>query len=496
MAVATLAMAGSSAVQAVLYLSEFGVSKRTDAFFAAFALYTVFGIFTQSIRVTAVPLLVGERRMSRWEFAGTLSLIAVPAIVACGPLASVLAEVLAPGASASTRSLTEDGLRILGGAMVLQLAAAGAATVLGVAERFGVIAGGYIAGAAAGLITFFATLSAAGELALGWSMLAMAVVTCFWMLVGLRTAPADDRARTASTPQLVANAGIVLGRTLVYFVINGLYLFTLAIATRHSAGDATVLSYAYLFVSYIVAGTSVAVGISRVPDMTRGAQKDWEDVVADTVPHGFRYAILVGAPAVAGLVAAGAALVGHVLPHSLPGHAVSTLETFGALLVPWLVAALAVNFVLPALFALGRARLVNLLSLPLIALHVGATLIGESLFGIDGIVGSMFVGPLLFATVLLAVAGGGRRVEVGWQIVRDSIAFLALAAAAFGVGVGVASALPSGTGRSLLAAAVGGVLYLASLRFAAPRQLSVLVGAGRARSAGASRPGSPARGVR
>jgi hypothetical protein len=359
---------------------------------------------------------------------------------------------------------------------VLQLAAAGAATVLGVAERFGVIAGGYIAGAAAGLITFFATLSPAGELALGWSMLAMAVVTCGWMLAGLRTVPGDDRARSASTARLVANAGIVLGRTLVYFVINGLYLFTLAIATRHSPGDATVLSYAYLFTSYIVAGTSVAVGISRVPDMTRGAQKDWDEVVADTVPHGFRYAILVGAPALAGLVAAGAALVGNLLPNSLPGHAVHTLETFGALLAPWLVAALTVNFVLPALFALGRARLVNLLALPLIALHVGATLLGEELFGIDGLVGSMFVGPLLFGTVLLAVAGGGRRVEVGWQIVRDSIGFVALAAAAFGAGAAGASALPSGTGRSLVAAAAGSVLYLFMVRIAAPRQIAVLMG--------------------
>ena len=48
-------------------------------------------------------------------------------------------------------------------------------------------------------------------------MLAMAVVTCVWMLAGLRAAPADDRARTASTAQLVAHAGVVLGRTLVYF---------------------------------------------------------------------------------------------------------------------------------------------------------------------------------------------------------------------------------------------------------------------------------------
>ena len=46
MGLATLAMAGASAIQAVLYLSSFGLTARTDAFFAAFSLYTVFGVFT------------------------------------------------------------------------------------------------------------------------------------------------------------------------------------------------------------------------------------------------------------------------------------------------------------------------------------------------------------------------------------------------------------------------------------------------------------------
>ena len=61
MAIATFAMAGSSGIQAMLYLSAFGVSGQTDGFFAAFAPYAAFGVFSQSIRVTSVPLLVGRR---------------------------------------------------------------------------------------------------------------------------------------------------------------------------------------------------------------------------------------------------------------------------------------------------------------------------------------------------------------------------------------------------------------------------------------------------
>src|SRR6476469_7391769 len=61
MAIATVAMGATSGIQALLYLSSFGINGRTDGFFVAFALYTSFGVFSQSIRVTSAPLLVGER---------------------------------------------------------------------------------------------------------------------------------------------------------------------------------------------------------------------------------------------------------------------------------------------------------------------------------------------------------------------------------------------------------------------------------------------------
>ena len=60
--------------------------------------------------------------------------------------------------------------------------------MLAVRDRFDRIAGAYIAGAAAGLVVYVASSGTAGELSLGWSMLAMAVVTCVVMLAGLRGA--------------------------------------------------------------------------------------------------------------------------------------------------------------------------------------------------------------------------------------------------------------------------------------------------------------------
>jgi len=481
MGLATLAMAGASAIQAILYLSSFGLTARTDAFFAAFSLYTVFGVFTQSIRITAVPLLVGrERSMGPRDFGATLLVIAVPVAMACGPLAGPLSSLLAPGVSEADQGLTQNALHILGGAMILQLGAAGAATVLGVWDRFGSVAIGYIAGAGAGLVTYFAVEPTAGELTLGWSMLVMAVVTAGWMAGGLLRFRNPGRPnRVAAPARLLRMAGWILGRTVVYFVFNGLFLITLAFASHSNPGDATVLSYGYLFVSYLVAGTGMAVGVSRVPDMTRGVQKDWSEVVADTVPHGFRYAMLLCAPAVGALVAGGAALVGEIVPASLPPDDVDTLRLFAALLAPWMVAGLLVNLALPALFALGRARLVNLVALPVVVLHLGVTFLADRLFGVEGAVGAFCVAPLAFAIFLVGTGVGHRRAAVVREIIQDTAIFGLLSIAAFGLGGAVAMLLPTGLLSALVAVAVGSAIYLAGLRVAAPHQLEILLGARR-----------------
>ncbi len=205
--------------------------------------------------------------------------------------------------------------------MILQLWAAGGATLLAVRDRFDRIAFAYIAGAVSGLVVYLAVSGTAGELSLGWSMLAMAVVTCAAMLDGVRTSRAPAGAAEPQRPtgrlrRFSRCARLVLGSTAIYLAFNALYVITLAFASNYSAGAATVLSYAYLFASYLVAATGFALGMSRIADMRRGALADWREVIADTVPAGFRYSMLLVAPALAALVAGGATLIGEVLPTS------------------------------------------------------------------------------------------------------------------------------------------------------------------------------------
>jgi peptidoglycan biosynthesis protein MviN/MurJ (putative lipid II flippase) len=490
MAVATLAMGATSGIQALLYLSSFGIDGRTDGFFIAFALYTSFGVFSQSIRVTSAPLLVGARpRLKPIELAVALAAIAIPVAIATIPLAGPLAGLLAPGLGANGRGVTEAALPILGGAMILQLWAAGGATVLAVRDRFDRIAFSYIAGAGAGLVVYLIASQVAGELSLGWSMLAMAVVTSAMMLDGVRASRADESAETtAGMPSLGPGrmarcVWMVLSSTAVYLAFNCLYVITLAFASKYGAGGATVLSYAYLFASYLVAATGFALGMSRIADMSRGVLADWREVIAATVPAGFRYAMLLVAPALAALIAGGATVIGEVLPKSFDPAEVEQLRVFAALLVAWTVAALLVNLLLPALFALGRTRLVNGLAPVVVALHAGVTALAGALFGVNGVVGAFCVVPAAFAAVLL-IAGAGR----GWppiarELLRDGLRFTVLAAASFGLGVLVAEPLVNGIATPLLAITIGAVLYGLTTSQLAPSQIRLLVGAVRPASA-------------
>ena len=207
-----------------------------------------------------------------------------------------------------------------------------------------------------------------------------------------------------------------------------------------------MLSYAYLFASYLVAGTGMALGMSSIPDMTREARTQARATVAAMVPRGFRYALLIVAPALAALIACGAPLIHDVLPNSLSAAQVGTLRTFTALLIPWTLAALLVNFLLPLLLALGRSRLLGALALPLVLVHVAATALGSALFGVDGAVGAFWVAPALLAATLL-VAGAGRQLagQLAGELATDTVRFVGLAALAFATGWVAGEALPAGT---------------------------------------------------
>jgi peptidoglycan biosynthesis protein MviN/MurJ (putative lipid II flippase) len=483
MSIATFVMAAASGLQAVMYLGRFGTTPRTDGFFVAFAVYTTFGVFSQTLRLTCVPLLVEPRaRLTARTFAGALALLGLPVLLATVPLAGPVSHIIAPGLGSAGRSVTAAALPVLGIAMMLQLWAAGGATVLAVRDRFMPIAGAYIAGAVAGLVTFVGVAGQAGVQTLGWSMLAMSVVTCATMLAGVAASGGLGERTQPMTGRTVLRAvGLVLGGTPVYLAFNMLFVVTLAFASKGKAGDSTVLSYAYLFASYLVAGTGTALGMSRIPEMTRRARTAGSTLVEETVPQGFGYAMLLVAPAMAVLITAGAPLVHVLVPKSLTTADVHTLRSFTALLVPWTVAALLVNFLIPALLAGGRSRLLNQLAVPLLAVHVAVTAVASDLLGVSGVVGAIVVAPAILAAILLVAGAGPGSSAVLNRLIRHTAAFAGLSAAAFGVAWAATLPLSSAALAALCAACLGGAAYVAGLTIVARREIGVLLGAVAAR---------------
>ena len=75
--------------------------------------------------------------------------------------------------------------------------------------------------------------------------------------------------------------GRLLGRTVIYLAVNALFIVTLAFASHSTTGDTTVLSYAYLFCSYLVAGTGMALGMSRIADMSRASGEERRTTIVD-----------------------------------------------------------------------------------------------------------------------------------------------------------------------------------------------------------------------
>ena len=165
-----------------------------------------------------------------------------------------------------------------------------------------------------------------------------------------------------------------------------------------------------------------------------------------------------------------------MLPHSLDAAGVRDLRVFAALLAAWTVAALLVSFLLPVMFALGRARLVNLLAIPLVLVHVGATLVGSALFGVEGAIAAFAIAPALFAVVLLVSAAGRDEAwPLGRRLGADALRFGLLAAASFGAAAAIAAPVGNGLAGAALAAVTGCALYGCGLMLTARDRVRALL---------------------
>lgn len=389
-------------ILALLVAQLFGKDTETDAFFAAYGLYSLGITFTQTFRLTAVARLVkgGDEAISLMLGAVALLclVLAVPMILVAGPLGRLLVDTDPSGTASST-------LRILWVALAAQLLASMVATVLAVRGRFKAIGMATLAVGLVSLATFLLTQAALGIEAAAFG-LAAGSLTLVAALVGVlvRTGwrpPWPDRgavgAMAGAAGRLIAASAMFLGNTLSYVIC-------VAVAARQGPGEATLFAYGYVLAVMILAVTANVAAMVRSPGIMTSA--DRTAAAERTGLWSFRFTLILAGPVLALALVAGEPVIGLALGSGFSDADVRSILVLVVLLVGWLLASAAAVFAIVDLLARGALGRLAVLAVVQVGALAMAALAGARLAGTEGIAAALSLVTLAAAMVQLRWAYG------------------------------------------------------------------------------------------
>jgi O-antigen/teichoic acid export membrane protein len=456
---------------ALLIAQLFGKTVETDAFFAAYGLYSLGITFTQSFRLTAVSQLVsgdGSETVTRMiGAAAVLALaLAVPMVALAEPLGGLLIETDPTG-------VAPDSLRILWIALAGQLLAAMLSTVLAVRGSFTTIGVSTLLVGLISLGTFLATepsldiLAAPTGLAAGgaWltAVLLVAVARGGWR----PRFPAAAEARA-----MVAEAGRLAYASLFFLGASLIYVIGIALAARQGPGEATLFAYAYVLAVILVGITVNVAGMVHSPAVVASP-----DRTADAAQVGlasFRFTVVLVGPVLALAFLVGKPVIGFVLGNDFAGSSASTILVTLACLLGWLLGTAGGLFAVIELLARGELRKLALLAAAQVGAVAALAAVGAELAGIEGIALAISLVTLGGALVQLRWAFGaeGRRVaaEMGSAAARETAA-LALAVAP---SVAIVLAVGDSAAAMVVAALLAALLVTVATLVAWPSESTAL----------------------
>ena len=398
-AAGVLAIAVGSGAQALVFLSEFGVNARTDAVFAAYAIYVLVVLFGQFLRTGAVPLVSGlYAPLRRSEFLLLACGVGVVLALLVAILAEPIAGLIGPSLGKEANGVARDALRLLAPSMALQLAAAAFAVLAGIDGRMRRIAFAYAAGALAGLIAFLLLLGPLDELALPAGVIFGSSVLFVLLLPVVSLG--DQRA--VRWPGLPRGLGRVCASVVPPFALMAAYPITLAMVTSAKPGEITVLAYAYTFCSYIPGFTSVAIGMNDVVALAKDPSEVRARFLA-RLPKRLVVSLVAAVVLIAVAAFAGPPVFELLAPAGRTEIDADRLRDFTLALAPWTLAAQLYFLTLPALYAAHVvSRFALFLPLALLA-FLAASFVARGAWGIDGLVVALGVAPIVLSAVALAV---------------------------------------------------------------------------------------------
>jgi peptidoglycan biosynthesis protein MviN/MurJ (putative lipid II flippase) len=475
---AVMALGG---VLALLIAHFFGRSARTDAFFAAYGLYSVALVFSQAFRLTALPRLVEDRddEVSNRLLAGVgvvIVLAAVPMVLLAEPFGELLADEDPTGvATESLRALWPA----LGGQLLIGLLAA----LLLVRGAFGVIGLGYVASGLTSIAVFVALEGELGiqavSVALGASSISLAVV--FFVVLarqGWRFRPQAY----ARIGEATAEAGRLMVASASFAAANIGYVICVAVASRAGEGEATLYAYAYFAAALLVSTTAVSAAMVRAPQILAGAQAAGE--AARSTVSTYRFTVVLIAPVLALALVVGRPVLGFLLGADFEGEDAQRLVITLICLSGWVLGSAAGIYAVVHLLANGRASALAAIAVVQTVLLVGLAIAGNELAGIEGIAIAQSLSLLggTAAQLRLAFPTEWKRmlVELGEATARGATVIVVAAAP----GLVLYEAAGRGTVPTLVAAALCCALVLLATRVAFPYELRSMAAMARARGRG------------
>jgi len=416
------ALMGFGAILALVIAQTFGKTSRTDAFFAAYGLYTVGLVFSGTFRLTAVsPLVRATGPEVATRLLGAVVLLslagALPMVLLASPVGQLLAASDPTGVAATS-------LRILWIALAGQLIGAMLATILTVRGSFTAL--GLIT-LMTGLVTcvvFLATRDALGIDAAAVGLAAGGVWIALASLVALHRSgwrPArPDRALLRSTLGETRR----LGYASVTFVgINLAYVVSLALVARLGAGEATLYSYAYVLAGILVALTANVSAMVRSPSLVASAARTTE--TAATGAWSLRMTVVVGGPALGIALLVGPPLIGVALGSGFSDHDVTEILVALVCFVGWTIASASGIFAIVELLARDELRRLALLAIGQVVAVAALGVLAGEIAGMPGVAVALSVVALAVTVTQLHWAFGetlgAAAARVGADLGREAV---------------------------------------------------------------------------
>ena len=475
-AVGGVAVLFGAALMGILIARRFGATASTDGFFVANALYGVFIILGQSLRMTIVPRLVdGDTEVRfRTELRG-LALV----FAGSGALFVAAGAGLAPlVASGDALRAFQVSLLVLWPAVGFHLFAGLGAAVLATWNSYRFAALAFVGGAVASVAGFLALTPALGVYGIPAGLSVGAAVSAGLIALALRRRWRRTSDESRSAPAKLGEVRLSAARILlggVPFVATQIApLISVAFAGIDGPGRASLYWYAVMLLVLLNAALAAPISVVYAPVVARDFSDD-RAAAAGLTLRAFRAVSALAVPAVAALCLLGPQPAEWLLT-KLSGSEIDDIFTLLLVLSPALLASQLMA--IPLLVVLAEGRLARLAKWSLLVLAVHAVLTAAvavaqlgGLFGI-GAVATLSAFGLSGTVVVLGMRVHSFRVVRGAASAVGAVVLPAVAAF-------LLPAVLLGGGEKLVKGAVawllGMLLFVAWLWFVRREELDELL---------------------